>query len=150
MPCHSIALRTTTPRDSLGRHRRGISVWRAIRAGGIIRGGQNGSDFLPRRESILLKQEVQPGFERHKEAGWVNWKGPVGMFEYKAFNSVTQAIADLVAACEVFTQVGGGDSTAAIERFHVADCIDYISMAGGVFLAYVDGKKRPALEAHDT
>ncbi len=82
-----------------------------------------------------------------KSAGTVIWNGPLGVFEFEAFHSGTQAIAHAVAACNGFTLAGGGDTIAAIEKFHVADRIDYISTAGGAFLEYVEGKELPALAA---
>jgi len=82
-----------------------------------------------------------------KNAGTVIWNGPVGVFEFESFHSGSQAIAHAVAACQGFTLAGGGDTIAAIEKFHVADRIDYISTAGGAFLEYVEGKELPALKA---
>jgi phosphoglycerate kinase len=82
-----------------------------------------------------------------RQAGTVIWNGPVGVFEFEAFHSGTQAIAHAVAACKGFTLAGGGDTIAAIEKFHVADRIDYISTAGGAFLEYVEGKELPAVRA---
>jgi phosphoglycerate kinase len=82
-----------------------------------------------------------------RQAGTVVWNGPVGVFEFEAFHSGTQAIAHAVAACKGFTLAGGGDTIAAIEKFHVADRIDYISTAGGAFLEYVEGKELPAVQA---
>ena len=82
-----------------------------------------------------------------KEAGTVIWNGPVGVFEFERFHSGTQAVAQAVAACKGFTLAGGGDTIAAIEKYHVADRIDYISTAGGAFLEYVEGKELPALRA---
>ncbi|MEX2497596.1 MAG: phosphoglycerate kinase [Wenzhouxiangellaceae bacterium] len=82
-----------------------------------------------------------------KNAGTVIWNGPVGVFEFESFHSGTQAIAHAVAACNGFTLAGGGDTIAAIEKYHVAGRIDYISTAGGAFLEYVEGKELPALAA---
>jgi phosphoglycerate kinase len=82
-----------------------------------------------------------------RNAGTVIWNGPVGVFEFEAFHSGTQAIARAVAACQGFTLAGGGDTIAAIEKFHVADKVDYISTAGGAFLEYVEGKELPAIAA---
>ncbi|MDT8450306.1 MAG: phosphoglycerate kinase [Wenzhouxiangellaceae bacterium] len=82
-----------------------------------------------------------------KSAGTVIWNGPVGVFEFESFHSGTQAVAHAVAACEGFTLAGGGDTIAAIEKFHVANRIDYISTAGGAFLEYVEGKELPGLAA---
>ncbi len=80
-------------------------------------------------------------------AGTVLWNGPVGVFEFEAFAAGTRAIAKAVARCEGFTLAGGGDTIAAIEKFGVADQVDYISTAGGAFLEYVEGKPLPALQA---
>ncbi|MDT8409122.1 MAG: phosphoglycerate kinase [Wenzhouxiangellaceae bacterium] len=82
-----------------------------------------------------------------KKAGTVIWNGPVGVFEFESFHSGTHAIAHAVGACDGFTLAGGGDTIAAIEKFHVADRIDYISTAGGAFLEYVEGIELPALKA---
>lgn len=80
-------------------------------------------------------------------AGTVLWNGPVGVFEFEAFQTGTRAVAQAVASCKGFTLAGGGDTIAAIEKFHVADKIDYISTAGGAFLEYIEGKELPALKA---
>jgi len=82
-----------------------------------------------------------------RNAGTVIWNGPVGVFEFESFHSGTQAVAHAVAGCKGFTLAGGGDTIAAIEKYHVADKIDYISTAGGAFLEYVEGKELPALAA---
>lgn len=80
-------------------------------------------------------------------AGTVLWNGPVGVFEFDAFSQGTRAISKAVAKCSGFTLAGGGDTIAAIEKFKVADQVDYISTAGGAFLEYVEGKTLPALKA---
>lgn len=80
-------------------------------------------------------------------AGTVLWNGPVGVFEFDAFSQGTRAISQAVAKCKGFTLAGGGDTIAAIEKFKVADQVDYISTAGGAFLEYVEGKTLPALKA---
>ncbi|MFW6339696.1 MAG: phosphoglycerate kinase [Wenzhouxiangella sp.] len=82
-----------------------------------------------------------------RQAGTVIWNGPVGVFEFENFRSGTSAIAHAVAACEGFSLAGGGDTIAAIEKFGIADRIDYISTAGGAFLEYVEGRELPAVAA---
>jgi phosphoglycerate kinase len=69
------------------------------------------------------------------------------VFEFERFHSGTQSVAHTVAACKGFTLAGGGDTIAAIEKYRIADKIDYISTAGGAFLEYVEGKELPALRA---
>jgi phosphoglycerate kinase len=82
-----------------------------------------------------------------KNAGTVIWNGPVGVFEFEHFSKGTKVVAEAVGATEGFTLAGGGHTIAAIEKFAVADQVDYISTAGGAFLEYVEGKDLPALAA---
>lgn len=82
-----------------------------------------------------------------QSAGTILWNGPVGVFEFDAFGGGTRAIAHAVAQSSGFSLAGGGDTIAAIEKYGVADDIDYISTAGGAFLEYVEGKPLPALQA---
>ncbi len=82
-----------------------------------------------------------------QSAGTILWNGPVGVFEFDAFGGGTRAIAQAVAQSSGFSLAGGGDTIAAIEKYGVADHIDYISTAGGAFLEYVEGKPLPALQA---
>ncbi|HYN13272.1 MAG TPA: phosphoglycerate kinase [Burkholderiales bacterium] len=80
-------------------------------------------------------------------AGTVVWNGPVGVFEKEQFAKGTQAIARAVAKSSGFSIAGGGDTVAAINKFGIADKIDYISTAGGAFLEFLEGKKLPAVAA---
>jgi phosphoglycerate kinase len=82
-----------------------------------------------------------------RNAGTVIWNGPVGVFEFEHFSKGTKVVAQAVGETDGFTLAGGGDTIAAIEKFGVADQVDYISTAGGAFLEYVEGKELPALVA---
>ncbi|AKS43060.1 phosphoglycerate kinase [Wenzhouxiangella marina] len=82
-----------------------------------------------------------------KGAGTVIWNGPVGVFEFEHFSKGTKVVAEAVAETQGFTLAGGGDTIAAVEKFSVANQVDYISTAGGAFLEYVEGKELPALAA---
>ena len=82
-----------------------------------------------------------------KGAGTVIWNGPLGVFEFEHFSKGTKVVAQAVGETDGFTLAGGGDTIAAIEKFAVADQVDYISTAGGAFLEYVEGKGLPALAA---
>jgi phosphoglycerate kinase len=81
------------------------------------------------------------------KAGTIVWNGPVGVFEKEPFARGTKALADAIAAAKGFSIAGGGDTVAAINKFAVAEKIDYISTAGGAFLEFLEGKKLPAVEA---
>ena len=82
-----------------------------------------------------------------KKAGTIVWNGPVGMFELEPFAKGTRAIAQAIAESSAYSLAGGGDTIAAINKFGVADRIDYISTAGGAFLEYLEGKTLPAVAA---
>jgi phosphoglycerate kinase len=82
-----------------------------------------------------------------KKAKTILWNGPVGAFEVKQFSEGTEAIAHAIAASSGFSVAGGGDTLAAIEAYHVADKIDYISTGGGAFLTFLENKPLPAIVA---
>lgn len=54
-------------------------------------------------------------------------------------------MANAIADSEGFSIAGGGDTTAAIDLFGIADKISYISTGGGAFLEFVEGKVLPAV-----
>ncbi len=69
----------------------------------------------------------------------------MGVFEFDAFANGTRAVAEAVAASSAFSIAGGGDTLAAISKFHVTDRIGYISTGGGAFLEFLEGKTLPAV-----
>jgi phosphoglycerate kinase len=80
-----------------------------------------------------------------KKAKTILWNGPVGAFEIEEFSHGTEAIAKAVAESKAFKVAGGGDTLAAIEKYHVGSKIDYISTGGGAFLTVLEGKKLPII-----
>ena len=81
-----------------------------------------------------------------KSAGTIVWNGPVGVFEFPAFASGTQTIAEAIAASSAFSIAGGGDTLAAIAKYGIEKQIGYISTGGGAFLEVLEGKTLPAFE----
>ncbi len=79
-------------------------------------------------------------------AGTIVWNGPVGVFEFDQFGGGTKAVADAVAHSAAFSIAGGGDTLAAISKYHIADNVSYISTGGGAFLEFLEGKVLPAVE----
>jgi phosphoglycerate kinase len=80
-------------------------------------------------------------------AGTVVWNGPVGVFEFDAFGHGTRVLADAIAASPAYSIAGGGDTLAAVDKYGIADRIDYISTGGGAFLEFLEGKELPAVTA---
>jgi phosphoglycerate kinase len=78
-------------------------------------------------------------------AGTIVWNGPIGVFEFDAFANGTRQLGQAIAASRAFSIAGGGDTVAAINKFGIAEQIDYISTAGGAFLEFLEGKTLPAV-----
>ena len=79
------------------------------------------------------------------QAKTVFWNGPMGVFEQPAFAAGTKAIAQAVAKSTGVTVIGGGDTIAAINKFHLAKKYDYVSAAGGAALEFLGNKPLPGL-----
>lgn len=98
-----------------------------------------GLDIGP--ESIRLFSQALRG------AATVFWNGPMGVFETPAFSKGTFALANVLAECQSFRVIGGGDSAAAVAAAGVADKMSHISTGGGASLEYLQGDRLPGLDA---
>ena len=79
-------------------------------------------------------------------AGTIVWNGPVGVFEFAAFENGTKTLAQAIAQSSAFSIAGGGDTLAAIAKYGIAAQVGYISTGGGAFLEVLEGKTLPAFE----
>ena len=84
--------------------------------------------------------------EQLKKAGTIVWNGPVGVFEFAAFENGTKTIAHAIAESSAFSIAGGGDTLAAIAKYGIEKQVGYISTGGGAFLEVLEGKTLPAFE----
>lgn len=78
------------------------------------------------------------------------WNGPMGVFEMPNFQEGTKAVAEEIAQATkngAYSLIGGGDSVAAINQFHLADKVSYVSTGGGALLEFFEGKILPGIAA---
>ncbi|GLI09329.1 phosphoglycerate kinase [Paenibacillus tyrfis] len=98
-----------------------------------------GFDIGPKTRELFAKTIA--------ESKLVVWNGPMGVFELKPFEDGTKAVAEACAATAGYTVIGGGDSAAAVEKFHLGDKMDHISTGGGASLEFMEGKALPGVVA---
>ncbi len=81
------------------------------------------------------------------------WNGPLGAFEMRPFEQATKQIALEVAEMSrsglAISVAGGGDTVAALNLAGVAEDFTYVSLAGGAFLEWMEGKELPGIAALD-
>jgi phosphoglycerate kinase len=82
-----------------------------------------------------------------KNSKLVVWNGPMGVFEIEPFSHGTREVAEACAKTSAYTIIGGGDSAAAVEKFHLADKMDHMSTGGGASLEFMEGKALPGVVA---
>ena len=79
------------------------------------------------------------------------WNGPMGAFEIppfdKATNALATAAANLTKQGQLISIAGGGDTLAALKAAGVSEDMSYLSLAGGAFLEWLEGKTLPGIAA---
>ncbi|GAC1585626.1 MAG: phosphoglycerate kinase [Ginsengibacter sp.] len=97
-----------------------------------------GSESIKRFRDVIMNSKT------------ILWNGPMGVFEMEKFQEGTKAIALAVAEATkngAFSLVGGGDSVAAVNKFHLSEQVSYVSTGGGALLEYFEGKDLPGIAA---
>jgi len=85
-----------------------------------------------------------------KKSKTILWNGPMGVFEMANFEKGTKAAAyDIVEATKngAFSLIGGGDSVAAINKYHLSEKVSYVSTGGGALLEYIEQGSLPGVRA---
>jgi phosphoglycerate kinase len=106
-----------------------------------------GVDAVPADAMILDVGPASIAALKSALAGWktVVWNGPLGAFETPPFDAGTNAFAHAVAAAPVLSVAGGGDTVSALKHAGVAGKFGYVSLAGGAFLEWLEGKTLPGV-----
>jgi phosphoglycerate kinase len=85
-----------------------------------------------------------------KNSKTILWNGPMGVFEMSSFENGTKQVALAIAEATkngAFSLIGGGDSVAAINKYHLADQVSYVSTGGGALLEYIEQGTLPGVRA---
>jgi len=111
-------------------------------AGSDVPDGQMGLDVGP---------QTIAAFERELAAArTIVWNGPLGVFEWKAFENGSKSVAQAIATATArgaATVIGGGDSVAVIEQFGLQGRYQHVSTGGGAFLEALEGGVLPGVGA---
>lgn len=81
-----------------------------------------------------------------KNAQRVVINGPMGCFENPNYANGTKAIYDFIAANNIKTLIGGGDSAASVNKLSDPKKFYHISTGGGATLEYLEGKVLPGID----
>lgn len=80
----------------------------------------------------------------------VVWNGPMGVFEWPAFEQGTKSLMDSVVAATAAGSVsiiGGGDTATAAAKYGVEGRLSHVSTGGGASLELLEGKDLPGVSA---
>lgn len=76
------------------------------------------------------------------------WNGPMGLFEVEAFSHGTRAVGRaIVSNSEVFSIIGGGETTAFVNKLGLFDKFSHVSTGGGAMLTFLASGELPGIEA---
>ena len=77
--------------------------------------------------------------------------GPLGVFEVPPFDEATSScaltVAMLTRAGGLVSIAGGGDTVSALNNAGASGGFSYVSVAGGAFLEWIEGKSLPGITA---
>ena len=111
-------------------------------ASGEIPDGWEGLDVGEKSRALFSKVIV--------ESKTILWNGPMGVFEMSNFEQGTKSMALAIVEATSsgsYSLIGGGDSVAAINKYHLGEKVSYVSTGGGALLEYIEQGTLPGVEA---
>ena len=104
-----------------------------------IKNNQTGLDLGPNTINL---------FKEHlKNAKTVVWNGPLGYYEWAQFAIATKEVGRFLKGVNAIKVAGGGETAAAIHKFHLTPNFTHISTGGGAALQFLSQKPMPGLDA---
>ena len=78
------------------------------------------------------------------------WNGPMGAFELEPFDNGTIGTSlyagKLTEIGKLISVAGGGDTVSALKKSKADKKFSYVSLAGGAFLEWMEGKSLPGIK----
>jgi phosphoglycerate kinase len=81
------------------------------------------------------------------KAHTIVWNGPLGYYEWAKFSIATKEIGRYLGNVDCLKIAGGGETLAAIDKFHLRHNLTHVSTGGGAALAFLSGNKLPGIVA---
>ncbi len=114
-------------------------------------GGGRKDIFIDESTDKLIKDlghnTIQFFCEEIRTSKAVVLNGPAGVFEEDDFSYGTRKIFEAAAEKEIFTVMGGGETTTVIDRYGLREGIDHISTGGGAAISFLAGRPMPVLKS---
>lgn len=85
-----------------------------------------------------------------ERAKLIVWNGPMGVFEFDAFEAGTKGVMEAAVRATgkgCVTIIGGGDTATACKKYGADDKVSHVSTGGGASLELLEGKVLPGVAA---
>lgn len=86
--------------------------------------------------------------KRHlKGVQTIVWNGPLGLIEVAPYDKGTQGMGSILSQLDAIKVAGGGDTVSILKKLNLIEAFHYVSLAGGAFLEWLEGRELPGLKA---
>lgn len=103
-------------------------------------------DFPSTGVGIAIGKKTISHFEPYiRKARSIFYNGIMGTLERPETLASTHDLLSCISRSNAYTVIGGGDSAAVVQKYHLATAFDHVSTGGGATLAYLSGQKLPGL-----
>jgi phosphoglycerate kinase len=103
--------------------------------------GERILDFAPKSTECLINTS--------QKAKTIIWNGALGVFEHPQWSDGTFALAKelgrLTQSDQCQTLAGGGETVMALRQTNTFNQFTYVSLAGGAFMEFMEGRKLPGI-----
>ena len=82
-----------------------------------------------------------------KSAKTIVWNGPLGLVEIAPYDKGTQSMGCILSQLGAIKVAGGGDTVSILKKLNLIEAFNYVSLAGGAFLEWLEGRELPGIKA---